>query len=63
MRPPFILRLLVSLLILNLSACVEMATLPEQTGVGPHPTLPPPNPTLIPAVQAKNRCETPSWSG
>ena len=50
MRPPFILRLLVSLLILNLSACGEMATLPEQAGVGPHPTLPPPNPTLIPTV-------------
>ena len=27
-----------------------MATLPEQAGVGPNPTLPLPNPTLIPTV-------------
>jgi glucose/arabinose dehydrogenase len=24
--------------------------LPEQAGIGPHPTLPPPNPTLLPTV-------------
>lgn len=50
MRHPFILRLLVCLLILNLGACGEVATLPEQAGVGPHPTLPSPNPTLFPTV-------------
>jgi glucose/arabinose dehydrogenase len=50
MRHSFILRLLVGLLILNLGACSEMATLPEQAGVGPHPTLPSPHPTLFPTV-------------
>ncbi|RXZ37047.1 sorbosone dehydrogenase family protein [Oxalobacteraceae bacterium CAVE-383] len=38
------------LLPLCLNACGEVATLPEQAGYGPHPTLPPPNPTLIPTV-------------
>jgi glucose/arabinose dehydrogenase len=33
-----------------LSGCGEMATLPEQAGMGSHPTLPPPNPTLLPTV-------------
>ncbi|HEY9098329.1 MAG TPA: sorbosone dehydrogenase family protein [Thiobacillus sp.] len=51
MRPTYAIPLLLSLLILNLSACGEVATLPEQAGVGPHPTLPPPNPTLIPTVK------------
>lgn len=50
MRHPFIIRLLASLLMLNLGACSEMATVPEQAGIGPHPTLPSPNPTLIPTV-------------
>ena len=50
MRPPHVLPLLLSLLILNLGACGELATLPEQAVVGPHPTLPSPNPTLIPTV-------------
>ena len=50
MHHPFIFRLFVCLLILNLDACGEVATLPEQAGVGPHPTLPPPNPTLLPTV-------------
>lgn len=36
--------------ILSLGACGEMATLPEQASIGPHPTLPLPNPTLIPTV-------------
>lgn len=47
---PFIVRLLVCLLILNLDACGDVATLPEQAGIGPRPTLPPPNPTLLPTV-------------
>ncbi len=50
MRHPFIIRILASLLMLNPGACSEMATVPEQAGIGPHPTLPPPNPTLIPTV-------------
>jgi glucose/arabinose dehydrogenase len=50
MHHPFIFRLLVCLLILNLDACGDVATLPEQEGIGPHPTLPPPNPTLLPTV-------------
>ncbi len=28
-----------------------MATLPEQASIGPHPTLPPPNSTLIPTIK------------
>lgn len=51
MRPPYVTPLLLSLLILNLGACGEVATLPEQAGVGPNPTLPSPNPTLIPTVK------------
>ena len=33
-----------------LAACGEMAKLDESAGVGPNPTLPPPNETLIPMV-------------
>ncbi|MDO9168446.1 MAG: sorbosone dehydrogenase family protein [Methylobacter sp.] len=50
MHHSFIFRLVVCLLILNIDACGDVATLPEQAGVGPHPTLPPPNPTLFPTV-------------
>ncbi len=50
MRLPHVRPLLLSLLILNLGACGEVANLPEQAGIGPHPTLPSPNPTLIPTV-------------
>ncbi len=32
------------------SGCGEIATLPESAGTGPHPTLPPPNSTLVPTV-------------
>ena len=42
--------LLISLLILSLAGCGDVATLPEDAGVGPRPTLPPPRPTLIPTV-------------
>ncbi|MFZ1548534.1 MAG: sorbosone dehydrogenase family protein [Candidatus Nitrotoga sp.] len=49
-RHPHVPPLLLSLVILNLGACGEVATLPEQAGIGPHPTLPSPNPTLIPTV-------------
>ena len=39
MRHPFIIRLFASLLMLNLGACDEVATLPEQAGVGPGKQL------------------------
>jgi glucose/arabinose dehydrogenase len=51
MRQPFIFQPLACLLILNLTACGEIATLPEQAGFGPHPALPAPNPTFIPTVK------------
>lgn len=35
---------------LTLMACGEKATLPEEAGMGPQPTLPPPTTTLIPTV-------------
>ncbi|MHB1246198.1 MAG: PQQ-dependent sugar dehydrogenase [Sulfuriferula sp.] len=50
MRLSLASRLLLSGLILNLGGCGEVATLPEQAGVGPHPELPQPHPTLIPTV-------------
>jgi glucose/arabinose dehydrogenase len=42
--------LLLATLSLALSACAEVATLPVSAGTGPNPTLPAPNPTLIPTV-------------
>jgi glucose/arabinose dehydrogenase len=42
--------LFAALLILHISGCGDTATLPEQAGIGLHPTLPVPNPTLIPTV-------------
>ena len=50
MRSAIFPRLLICFSTLSLSACGEMATLPEQAGIGPNPTLPAPNPTLIPTV-------------
>ncbi|HEY4318579.1 MAG TPA: sorbosone dehydrogenase family protein [Herbaspirillum sp.] len=52
--PPIVL----CLFTLSLNACGEVATLPEQAGYGPNPTLPAPNPTLIPTV---NVAPTQSW--
>lgn len=43
-------RLLAAAAMFSLSACAEVATLPVEAGIGPAPTLPPPNPTLIPTV-------------
>jgi glucose/arabinose dehydrogenase len=34
-----------------LTGCGEVATLPVSAGMGPEPTLPPPNPTLIPTIK------------
>ena len=39
-----------SLVALALAACSEMAMLPVAAGTGPHPTLPPPQQTLVPTV-------------
>jgi hypothetical protein len=36
--------------VLALTACGEVATLPVSAGIGPRPTLPPPQQTLIPTV-------------
>lgn len=41
---------LISGFLLALSACGDVATLPVDAGMGTHPTLPQPNPTLIPTV-------------
>ncbi|MBI3545159.1 MAG: sorbosone dehydrogenase family protein [Gammaproteobacteria bacterium] len=49
MRQVFIFSFLV-FITLNFSACGEMATLPEQAGIGPQPALPPPHPTWMPTV-------------
>jgi glucose/arabinose dehydrogenase len=38
-------------LLLAISGCGEMATLPEDAGFGPRPELPAPNPTLLPTVK------------
>ena len=35
---------------LVLAGCGDTATLPTKAGMGPNPTLPPPNPSLIPTV-------------
>ena len=50
-----VLKAIISLLLLgslslNIIACGERATLPVEAGMGPRPTLPAPNPTLIPTV-------------
>jgi glucose/arabinose dehydrogenase len=50
MHKPFVFSLLAGFLMLDLTGCGEVATLPENAGVGPRPALPPPHPTLIPTV-------------
>ncbi len=44
------LLLLFAVFAIVLTACGDMAQLPVAAGVGHHPQLPPPNPTLIPTV-------------
>ncbi|TAK60447.1 sorbosone dehydrogenase family protein [Methylobacter sp.] len=44
------LSLLFTMVATILAACGEVAQLPASAGVGPHPQLPPPNPTLFPTV-------------
>jgi glucose/arabinose dehydrogenase len=50
MNTPTSSRLFVSLIPLLFVACGESARLPDQAGFGSNPTLPSPNPTLIPTV-------------
>jgi glucose/arabinose dehydrogenase len=45
-----ILLILGSVVLISLPACADMASLPVEAGTGPHPTLPPPNPSMIPTV-------------
>jgi glucose/arabinose dehydrogenase len=45
-----ILLILGSAVLISLPACADMASLPVEAGTGPHPTLPPPNPSMIPTV-------------
>jgi glucose/arabinose dehydrogenase len=42
--------LLFTVVAIMLTACGEVARLPVAAGIGVHPQLPPPNPTLIPTV-------------
>jgi glucose/arabinose dehydrogenase len=42
--------LIIGSISLLLSACGDAAKLPDQAGIGPNPTIPPPNSTLIPTV-------------
>jgi glucose/arabinose dehydrogenase len=48
---PIVLLPLAGALLLGISACGEMATLPADAGFGPRPQLPAPNPTLLPTVK------------
>ncbi|HEV2650757.1 MAG TPA: sorbosone dehydrogenase family protein [Rhizomicrobium sp.] len=43
---------------LALAGCGDKATLPQQAGYGPHPSLPVPNPTLIPTI---NQADAVGW--
>ena len=52
--------LLLNSLMLNIIACGERATLPVEAGMGPRPTLPAANPTLIPTV---NIAPAKGWPG
>lgn len=47
---PLIIPLFASLLVLSLAGCAETAKLPVEAGIGPNPTLPPPNKVLLPTV-------------
>ena len=42
--------LIIGSISLLLSACGDSAKLPDRAGIGPDPTIPPPNTTLIPTV-------------
>lgn len=50
MKNPIAFSFLTGFLMLNLAGCGDVATLPENAGVGPRPTLPSPRSTLIPTV-------------
>src|SRR5258706_8541702 len=42
--------LLPAVVFLSIAGCGERATLPVKDGMGPHPTLPPPNHTMLPTI-------------
>ncbi|MFO1349550.1 MAG: sorbosone dehydrogenase family protein [Gammaproteobacteria bacterium] len=50
MRRAILALVLIALGALYVAACSEKATLPVTAGIGPQPTLPPPNTTLLPTV-------------
>ena len=50
--------LLLTTMVIMLSACGESAQLPISAGIGPHPQLPPPHPTWIPTF---NIAEAVGW--
>src|SRR6202162_2561972 len=50
MHRPIAFSLLAGFLMMSLAGCGDVATLPENAGVGPRPALPPPHQTLIPTV-------------
>jgi glucose/arabinose dehydrogenase len=43
--------LLLAVAVAGFAGCGGGAALPESAGIGPRPTLPPPNPTLIPTIE------------
>ena len=51
---------LFAVIAIALTACGEEARLPIAAGFGPHPQLPPPNPTLIPTVHIAKAVGWPS---
>ncbi len=51
--------LFVGIFTLSLAGCGDKASVPERAGFGPHPTLPPPNPTLFPTL---NIAPAKGWS-
>jgi glucose/arabinose dehydrogenase len=50
--------MLLGFFLLSLVSCGEKATLPEKAGFGPQPTLPAPNPTLVPTI---NTAQAKGW--
>jgi len=43
--------LLLAVAVAGFAGCGRGAALPESAGIGPRPTVPPPNPTLIPTIE------------
>ena len=51
MRTIWYRALLLAVAVAGFAGCGGGAVLPESAGIGPSPTLPPPNPTLIPTIE------------